>query len=74
MLLPQYSRSLQIGECCAKKKVGRESSEKTALNPSANRAAWSAARPGIRGKIKIESFKVLVLSLAECKTHPSISG
>ena len=69
------SRSLQFGECCAKKKVGRESSEKTALNPSANRAGWSAATPGIRvGKSPIKSLKAFVLSLAECKSHPSISG
>jgi hypothetical protein len=54
-------------------KAGRESSGKTALNPSANRAGWSAATPGIRvGKNPIKSSSLR--ALAECRTHPSISG
>lgn len=38
--------SLTVKKRCATKNLGRESSEKQALNPSVYRAGWRAATPG----------------------------
>ncbi len=43
VLVPQCFQSLRVKTFCGKKKLGRASSERQALNPSANRAGL---RPG----------------------------